>query len=59
MSEPIYLDYAATSPVDPRVAAAMAECLTRTGVFGNPASQHIFGRRARERVEAAREQVAA
>jgi cysteine desulfurase len=58
MSDPIYLDYAATSPVDPRVAAAMGECLTRTGVFGNPASQHVFGWRARARVEAARAQVA-
>jgi len=55
---PIYMDYAATSPVDPRVAAAMGECLTRTGIFGNPASQHLFGRRARARVEAARAQVA-
>jgi cysteine desulfurase len=54
----IYLDYAATSPVDPRVAAAMGECLTLTGVFGNPASQHVFGRRARARVETARDQVA-
>jgi len=58
MSDPIYLDYAATTPVDARVAAAMGECLTRTGVFGNPASQHVFGRRARARVEAARAQVA-
>jgi cysteine desulfurase len=56
--DPIYLDYAATSPVDPRVAAAMGQCLTRTGDFGNPASQHVFGRRARSRVEAARAQVA-
>jgi cysteine desulfurase len=58
MSDPIYLDYAATSPVDPRVAAAMGECLTQSGVFGNPASQHVFGRRARARVEEARAQVA-
>jgi cysteine desulfurase len=57
-ADPIYMDYAATTPVDPRVAAAMNECLTRSGVFGNPASQHVFGRRARARVEAARAQVA-
>jgi cysteine desulfurase len=57
-AEPVYLDYAATAPVDPRVAAAMSGCLTRTGVFGNPASQHHFGRLARVRVEQARAQVA-
>ena len=56
---PVYLDYAATTPVDPRVAAAMTECLTLTGVFGNPASQHHYGRLARARVESARAQVAA
>lgn len=55
---PIYLDYAATTPVDPRVAAAMGECLTLSGVFGNPASQHFYGREARARVEQARSQVA-
>ena len=54
-----YLDYAATTPVDPRVAAAMAECLTRDGVFGNPASSHAYGAAARARVERARAQVAA
>jgi cysteine desulfurase len=61
MSEgaPIYLDYAATSPVDPRVAEAMMGCLTREGVFGNPASLHPFGQTARARVERARAQVAA
>lgn len=56
---PIYLDYAATTPVDPRVAALMAECLCAEGVFGNPASTHAYGRAARARVEAARGQVAA
>lgn len=58
-ADAVYLDYAATTPVDPRVAAAMNQCLTRTGVFGNPASHHVFGRQARARVEAARAQVAA
>jgi len=56
---PIYLDYAATTPVDARVAAAMNECLTEEGVYGNPSSQHPYGRRAHERVEQARAQVAA
>jgi cysteine desulfurase len=56
---PIYLDYAATSPVDARVAEAMQACLTRDGVFGNPASLHAFGQLARARVEQARCQVAA
>jgi cysteine desulfurase len=57
MSAEIYLDYAATSPVDPAVARVMAECLTRE--FGNPSSQHAAGRRAHRLVEAAREAVAA
>jgi cysteine desulfurase len=56
---PVYLDYAATSPADPQVAAAMSECLTRDGVFGNPSSMHQHGRLARSRVERARSQVAA
>jgi cysteine desulfurase len=56
---PVYLDYAATSPVDARVAAAMSECLTIDGVFGNPSSMHPHGRLARERVERARAQAAA
>jgi cysteine desulfurase len=61
MSEtrPVYLDYAATTPVDARVAACMAECLTAEGAYGNPASTHAYGRAARARVEAARAQVAA
>jgi len=57
---PVYLDYAATTPVDPRVAARMAECLTEDGIFGNPGStSHDYGDAALERVEAARAQVAA
>ncbi|HEX4375881.1 MAG TPA: aminotransferase class V-fold PLP-dependent enzyme [Steroidobacteraceae bacterium] len=56
---PVYLDYAATTPCDPRVAAAMQACLTIDGVFGNPASGHAYGRVARARVEQARAQVAA
>jgi len=56
---PVYLDYAATTPVDARVAARMAECLTSAGVFGNPASTHAYGREARACVEEARARVAA
>ena len=57
---PIYLDYSATTPVDPRVASAMMECLTHEGNFGNPASRsHAFGWQAEEAVENARAQVAA
>lgn len=57
---PVYLDYAATTPVDPRVAERMAGCLTLDGVFANPASRsHIYGWQAEEAVESARRQVAA
>jgi len=55
----IYLDYAASTPVDPRVADAMIECLRPSGEQGNPSSAgHEFGRRARALVEKARVQVA-
>ena len=44
LSIPIYLDYSATTPVDERVAKKMAECLTKEGTFGNPASRsHPYG----------------
>jgi cysteine desulfurase len=60
MKLPIYLDYSATTPVDPRVAEKMAGCLTRDGVFGNPASRsHAFGWKADELVNEARRHVAA
>src|SRR5690606_21122509 len=56
---PIYLDYSATTPVDPRVVKAMTECLTREGNFGNPASRsHLYGWKAEEAVEQARQHVA-
>jgi cysteine desulfurase len=55
----VYLDYAATTPVDPTVATEMAACLTESGDFGNASSTHVFGRRAAARVETARAQVAA
>ena len=56
-SREIYLDYAATAPLDPRVAAAMSDCLERE--FGNPSSLHAAGRRAKALVDAARARVAA
>ncbi|HUO81717.1 MAG TPA: aminotransferase class V-fold PLP-dependent enzyme [Gammaproteobacteria bacterium] len=60
MRLPVYLDYAATTPVDPEVARVMAGCLTSDGIYGNPASvAHAPGRAAREAVEQARAQVAA
>jgi cysteine desulfurase len=59
MSKPIYLDYAATTPVDPRVAEAMTACLTLEGTFANPASRsHVYGWQAEEKVELARRHVA-
>jgi len=57
--ERIYLDYAATSPVDPVVCDAMLECLTTDGVFANPASDHLAGRQAQRVMDVARDRVAA
>ncbi|GLU32198.1 IscS subfamily cysteine desulfurase [Trinickia caryophylli] len=55
--QPVYLDYAATTPVDPRVAHRMLPYLTQ--LYGNPASRsHAYGWAAEEAVELAREQVA-
>ncbi len=58
MHDPVYLDYNATTPVDPQVADAIEPYL-RHYFFGNPSSSHIYGRRAHEAVEKAREQMAA
>ena len=59
MKLPIYLDYAATTPVDPRVAEKMMQYMTMDGVFGNPASRsHRYGWQAEEAVDIARNQVA-
>lgn len=52
----VYLDYAATTPLDKRVLKAMTPCLTDT--FGNPASLHAFGREALRELDAARDKVA-
>ena len=59
MKLPIYLDYAATCPVDKRVAQKMMDFMTLDGTFGNPASRsHKFGWQAEEAVDIARNQVA-
>ncbi|MEZ8141652.1 IscS subfamily cysteine desulfurase [Enterovibrio sp. FF113] len=59
MKLPIYFDYSATCPVDPRVAELMMQHLTLDGVFGNPASRsHRFGWQAEEAVDTARENIA-
>lgn len=59
MRKPVYLDYAASTPVDPAVATLMSQCLTLEGVFANPASRsHMYGWQAEEAVELARDQVA-
>ena len=52
MEKPIYFDYLATTPVDPRVAEKMIHCLSIEGNFGNPASRsHQYGWKAEEAVE--------
>ncbi|MGK2946429.1 MAG: IscS subfamily cysteine desulfurase [Candidatus Malihini olakiniferum] len=59
MKLPIYLDYSATTPVDPRVAEKMMHFLTLDGTFGNPSSRsHRFGWQAEEAVDIARNQIA-
>ncbi len=59
MKLPIYMDYSATTPVDPRVAEKICQCLTLDGNFGNPASRsHPYGWQAEEAVQVARQQVA-
>ncbi|MGJ0127583.1 IscS subfamily cysteine desulfurase [Pantoea sp. RHCKP32] len=59
MKLPIYLDYAATTPADPRVASKMMQFLTLDGTFGNPASRsHRFGWQSEEAVDVARNQIA-
>ena len=59
MNHPIYMDYAATTPVDPRVAEKMMHYLSVDGEFGNPASRsHAYGWHAEDAVETARKHVA-
>lgn len=59
MKLPIYMDYSATTPVDPRVAEKMMQCLMLDGTFGNPASRsHRFGWQAEEAVDEARNHIA-
>lgn len=59
MLQPVYLDYAATTPVDPAVAELMLQHMTYDGCFGNPASRsHRYGWQAEEAVETAREHIA-
>jgi len=55
--DPIYLDYAATTPVDPRVLEAMMPYFS--GSFGNPSSIHRYGQQAEAAIETAREKIAA
>ncbi|HUA25174.1 MAG TPA: aminotransferase class V-fold PLP-dependent enzyme [Steroidobacteraceae bacterium] len=58
--EPVYLDYAATTPVDPAVAAAIGRCLAEPDCIGNASSvTHAYGRLAAGRIERARAEVAA
>src|SRR4051794_16541574 len=57
MSLPIYLDYAASTPIDERVLKQMLPYLQPTHV-GNPSSSHIYGRQAAQAIETARQQVA-
>ncbi len=56
MNAPVYLDYNATTPVDPLVAKAIEPYLHEH--FGNPSSNHVYGRNAHQAVEQARQQVA-
>jgi cysteine desulfurase len=56
MSKPIYLDYNATTPIDPAVRGAMLPYLSE--YFGNPSTTHAYGPPAKEAVERARQQVA-
>lgn len=56
---PVYLDYAASAPLHPQVAAAMGDCLGAAGPHANPSSGHAEGRRAQAAIDTARESVAA
>ena len=58
-SREVYLDHAATTPVDPEVAETMTQYLTMSARYGNPSSIHVAGRRANAVIEDARAAVAA
>ncbi len=59
MKQPVYLDYAATTPIDPQVVEVMKKFLDIDGIFGNPSStQHYIGLQAEKVVEQARIQIA-
>ena len=57
LHRPLYFDYNATTPIDPVVFQAMLPYLQEQ--FGNPSSNHAYGREARQAVDRAREQLAA
>ncbi len=54
----IYLDYAATTPIDARVCEKMLTCMSKEGAFGNASSSHSYGKQAKQMIEEAREKVA-
>lgn len=59
MKKPVYLDYMATTPIDPRVLEKMLACMTLEGNFGNPSSiQHVIGQAAEQAVTCARQTIA-
>jgi cysteine desulfurase len=59
MTRPVYMDYAATTPLDPRVRDCMLECMGHEQGFGNPSSAtHVYGSQAAHAVEGAAEEVA-
>ncbi len=58
MKRPIYLDYAATTPIDPRVVTKMLRYFSTDGHYGNPGSAHLYGAAAKQAVDTARAQVA-
>ncbi|WP_305908035.1 cysteine desulfurase family protein [Methylomarinum sp. Ch1-1] len=58
MTNPIYLDYAATTPIAPEVVDSMLPYLSNTALFGNPSSLHSFGEKSGDAVEYARKTIA-
>ncbi len=58
LSKGIFLDYASTTPLDPGVLSVMVDCLRDPAFFGNPASEHGFGKKAYQAVEQARDRLA-